>query len=145
MTLHYGLGEINQVDSLIVTWIGQGVDRYYDLPVNIRYTAVEGEGLLNAPQEPGDPAIPSGFTLESPFPNPFNGTLNLNFTLERPGRVKVDVYDPSGRLVETLVDHRYTTGSYHCAWNAAKHTAGCYIIQAVHEGGISSRTAALVK
>ncbi len=145
MTLHYGLGEIDHIDSLVVTWVGQGVDRYYDLPVNRRYTAIEGEGLLNAPQQPDDPAIPSEFTLESLYPNPFNPDLNISFSLGESGRIKIDVYDAVGRYVENVVNKSFIAGSHTVSWKSIDRAAGSYVVQVKHNGGVSSRMVALVK
>lgn len=44
-------------------------------------------------------SVPVRFTLESPYPNPFNGSLTIPFILEKQGRVNLRVYDISGREI----------------------------------------------
>jgi len=147
MALHYGLGNVhgNRIDSLVVNWMGGGIDRYYDIPCNMRWTVVEGEELIVAPMDPGEITQPSAFTLEAPYPNPFNNRVNITFSLSRSARVEMIVYDLTGRKVTTLTNTMYKTGEHRLTWDAAGMPAGSYLIQAVHKNGITTRMVTLVK
>jgi len=46
----------------------------------------------------------TGARLLAPTPNPFNPRTTLTFTLERPGPVRLEVFDLAGRFVRTVVD-----------------------------------------
>ncbi|MBK9471827.1 MAG: T9SS type A sorting domain-containing protein [bacterium] len=50
-------------------------------------------------------------------PNPFNPITTVTFDLPQPGRVRLAVFDPSGRLVRSLVDEERVAGSHEVIWN----------------------------
>jgi hypothetical protein len=50
-------------------------------------------------------------------PNPFNPQTVINFELSRPGSVKLQVFDVSGRLVNTLADEVMSGGPHGVPWN----------------------------
>ena len=49
-----------------------------------------------------DPVVPNRFALEQNVPNPFNPLTTIYFELPEAARVRLQVYDISGRLVRTL-------------------------------------------
>lgn len=56
-------------------------------------------------------------TVSRNFPNPFNPTTSIQYVVPAPGgRVRISVYDLSGRVVRTLVDDDKTAGSYVAVW-----------------------------
>ena len=71
--------------------------------------------LTDAPFEPVLPDIPS---LAGNYPNPFNPVTTIRFSIPRPGRVKIAVYDVTGRHVVTLVDRFMEAGESAVTWNA---------------------------
>jgi len=44
--------------------------------------------------------------LEQNYPNPFAGETTLQFTTEKPGHVRLDVFDVLGRRIKTVADQR---------------------------------------
>jgi pimeloyl-ACP methyl ester carboxylesterase len=60
-------------------------------------------------------------------PNPFRRTAEVNYLLSRDGTVNLSVYDISGQLVRTLVNHTETAGRHSVAWDAGGLPAGIYI------------------
>ncbi|MCX6150175.1 MAG: T9SS type A sorting domain-containing protein, partial [Ignavibacteriales bacterium] len=52
------------------------------------------------------------------YPNPFNPTTTISFTLPSDGRVTIKVYDMLGREVKTLVNDFKSTGSYSIIWDS---------------------------
>ncbi|MCX6601500.1 MAG: T9SS type A sorting domain-containing protein [bacterium] len=59
---------------------------------------------------------PSSFIL-SAYPNPFNSTLKIEYTLPRAGDVEVSVYNVLGQKVETVLDARVESGTHAVTWN----------------------------
>lgn len=52
------------------------------------------------------------------FPNPFNPSTTIAFSIREAGNVNVTIYDITGRAVKTLVANQYTApGSYNVVWN----------------------------
>jgi hypothetical protein len=61
------------------------------------------------------------FALLPPWPNPSDGqAVHFEFTLPRPERVCIVVYDVAGREVARLVDGRYAMGRHQAVWNGRK-------------------------
>ncbi|NQT34085.1 VCBS repeat-containing protein [bacterium] len=149
--LHYGLGgsiyddEYVEVDSLIINWIGGGVDRYFRIGADRRYFAIQGEGLLEAPSINRRAGLPDDFKLADPYPNPFNSRLTIEFNLSLEGVVKVVLYDLSGRPVTVLTDRNFESGTQSLTWDAGNMPAGCYLLQVTHPSGVISRTVTLLK
>ncbi len=73
-----------------------------------------------------DGQIPSTFALQQNYPNPFNARTILNFAVNQPGHVKLNVYNLLGQQVETLVDGHYEAGQHSVTWNAGDLPSGIY-------------------
>lgn len=65
-------------------------------------------------------AIPLEFALFPPYPNPFNSTTTLRFTLDRLDDIRLDVFDILGRRVATLATGVHTPGAYTIPWNGTR-------------------------
>ncbi len=56
--------------------------------------------------------------LYAPKPNPVtNGLAKISYSIAEPTRVRLMVYDASGRLVKTLVNSEHESGIYNVIWN----------------------------
>ena len=60
---------------------------------------------------------PVSFSLSDNYPNPFNPSTTINYSVAEPGFVNLSVFDASGRLVKTLVSDNKNVGSYSVSWN----------------------------
>ncbi len=66
----------------------------------------------------GSGDMPVAFTLGQNFPNPFNPTTAIGFSVPENGYVSIKVFDILGRHVRTLVDRDYTAGNYSVMWDS---------------------------
>lgn len=57
------------------------------------------------------------FILEPNFPNPFNPTTTIRYTLTRSGKVSLNIYTVRGELVRVLVDGYQDVGVRYVAWD----------------------------
>ncbi|MBL8027513.1 MAG: T9SS type A sorting domain-containing protein, partial [Fibrobacteres bacterium] len=69
-------------------------------------------------------------------PNPFNPTSNINITLNNSSRIRLDVFDVSGKFITTIASDIYGAGTHSFVWNAtdlkgSKVSAGTYIYRLV--------------
>ena len=60
---------------------------------------------------------PYEFALKDNYPNPFNPTTTIEFTLKRKAEVKLEVYNLMGRLVCTLVEGELEAGLHTAVWD----------------------------
>jgi hypothetical protein len=71
--------------------------------------------------------VPHGFTLSEAYPNPFNPTTNIDYTLNKAGVTSLKVYNILGQVVSTLVDNAYqNAGSYKVNVDMSHATSGVY-------------------
>lgn len=71
-------------------------------------------------------ALPTAYALEQNFPNPFNPTTMINFSLPVEGFVTLNVYNSIGQQVATLVNESKTAGTYQVDFDATNLTSGIY-------------------
>lgn len=58
------------------------------------------------------------------YPNPFSLNTNIQYTLNTPGQVEIDVFDINGRVVRHLVSEEKLTGEYTVVWDATNDNGG---------------------
>ena len=73
-------------------------------------------------------------TLFPNAPNPFNPSTTIRYMLPSRERVRVTIYDVSGRLITTLVDRDQAAGSYDVEWKGldavgTRVSSGVYLVQ----------------
>jgi hypothetical protein len=71
--------------------------------------------------------IPDGYNLSQNFPNPFNPTTRISFSVVEPTNIKLTVYNILGQQVSVLVNDFKTTGSYEVNFDASSLSSGIYI------------------
>jgi hypothetical protein len=64
-----------------------------------------------------DAQIPQAITLLQNYPNPFNPTTTIEFTLARPGPVRIEIFNILGQRVRTLTDGFLTAGYKTVIWD----------------------------
>jgi hypothetical protein len=74
---------------------------------------------------------PTELTLLRAFPNPFNLTTALSFTLPEASRVHLAVYDVSGRLVSDLLNGWRDAGAHEIAFDASNLASGLYLYRLI--------------
>lgn len=85
---------------------------------------------------------PAGFSLAQNYPNPFNSATVISYTVSEPGRVRLQVLDAMGRVIETLADRGHQPGAYKAAWDAKQLPSGVYYFRILASG--TSRTGKMV-
>ncbi len=76
-------------------------------------------------------STPVKFSLEQNFPNPFNPTTNIKYSISKSSDVSVKVFDIEGKEVAELVNEFQVNGSYSVNFNAAKYNLASGVYYAV--------------
>ncbi|MFH2055714.1 MAG: T9SS type A sorting domain-containing protein [bacterium] len=92
---------------------GYGFDLYAN---SVLYTSAAAEDDLLS--------LPGSFSLRQNYPNPFNPSTTISYTLQQPGRVRLEVFNLLGERVVTLLDCYQKVGDYAYHWNATEQGAG---------------------
>jgi hypothetical protein len=77
----------------------------------------------------GDGFGPEAVRLHQNYPNPFNPGTTLRFTLTKPQRATVRIYDLLGREVAVVSDEARGAGTHEVAWDATGRPSGVYLCQ----------------
>jgi photosystem II stability/assembly factor-like uncharacterized protein len=70
--------------------------------------------------------LPKQFSLAQNFPNPFNTSTTIHFSVPSSEFVTLKVFDVSGNEVATLINEEKPAGSYEVNFNASQLTSGVY-------------------
>ena len=70
--------------------------------------------------------IPAQFTL-SAYPNPFNPTTKIEFSIPTAGKYTIKVYNTLGQEVTMLVDHELVAGVHSVTFDACGLASGIYV------------------
>jgi predicted CXXCH cytochrome family protein len=101
--------------------------------------------------EPIDNSIPGSFVLSQNFPNPFNPSTSIQFSIPNGTHVDLSVYDATGQKISVLVNGYYQPGTYQVSWNGTTITdtrfapSGLYFYRIVTNDNVASRKMLLMK
>jgi hypothetical protein len=84
------------------------------------FAQVEIVGMVSQPTE---------WSLSEPYPNPFNPLTTIKFALLEDSKVRLTIYDLSGREVASLLNRELKAGTHSATWNAEGFTSGIYLVK----------------
>lgn len=116
--------------AAIIAGMGHGVgesttwaDSLKRFSVNFAYKLVTDPVVKT---EPDQRPIPERMTLEQNFPNPFNPSTVIPYSLTSEGFVTLSVYDVLGKKVASLVSTHKSAGEHYVRWIADDVQSGTY-------------------
>lgn len=80
---------------------------------------------------PDGNAIPTSYALDQNFPNPFNPTTTISYSLPEAGEVEVSVFNVLGQKVQILAEGHQEAGTYEVTWDG-KDTNGEQVASGVY-------------
>jgi len=89
--------------------------------------------------------LPSTFELGQNFPNPFNPTTNISYSIPTTCKVTLRLFDILGREVQTLVNTVQVPGKYTVTLNAQNLATGAYIYRISADNFGATKKLMLVK
>ena len=64
-----------------------------------------------------DSILPATTSLSKNYPNPFNPSTTIEYSIAKPGNVSLVIYDLNGSTVKTLVNDFVTANNYSVTWD----------------------------
>jgi hypothetical protein len=146
LAAEFGFGSATTIDSIRVSWPSGAVSDTAGLAANQSIVLVEPGDPTGA----GGPPLPKRHALHANMPNPFNPTTAFRYALPRPARVRLDVYDLSGRLVKTLRDANEKAGIFTETWDGTDGAgravgSGVYFVRMETPGFSANRKILLIR
>jgi len=71
-------------------------------------------------------ALPEKTSLLGNYPNPFNASTNISYSLSVVSDVVLEIYDLLGRKIETTYFMDHLPGNHTAVWNASAYSSGIY-------------------
>ncbi|HLF13626.1 MAG TPA: T9SS type A sorting domain-containing protein, partial [Bacteroidota bacterium] len=99
-------------------------------PVASRIRIVPTDDTPPSPPDADDGRmVPAEYLLEQNYPNPFNPFTEIRYGIPEDMNVRLDVFNPLGELVATLV-HRDVPAGFHVqGWEASDLPSGVYLLR----------------
>lgn len=140
--LHLGLGTATHIDTLRIYWGGGAMQEVLDVAANHTYVFTEGVVATSLADSEG---VPETFRLETNYPNPFNPTTTIRYSLAEAGPVRLDVLDMLGRRVAVLAEGFQSPGTYAVAFDASHLPSGSYLYRLQAGDRVETRRMVLVR
>lgn len=146
-TVHFGVGDATTVDTIIIWWGSDSLPTVLtNVPVNQTLQVEEGDGA-----KAQDEVAPTYRTeVLGTYPNPFNPSTTLAFTMAEASPVTVAVYGVDGRRVALLQQGVLPAGSHSVVWQGSddsgnRVSSGCYFWRTTIAGQTTTTKMTLVK
>ncbi len=101
--LHFGLGQIETVDEIQVTWLSGEVQHFYNIPVNQKIKLVEGNAVITNTLE----TIKSDLKVKT-SPNPSRESILFEINSKEKGPLDIQIFNASGVLVDNIKREKYS-------------------------------------
>jgi uncharacterized protein (TIGR02145 family) len=126
------IGNISSIDfPYFDKGTGYNVRCLYDTPVGIN--------------DHSNNTLPKSIDLLQNFPNPFNPSTTISFTLSERTRVVLSIYSEMGEKVAELFNGEKAAGYHSIEWNAGKFVSGIYFYELRTEKFTSVKKLILMK
>ena len=112
-------------------------------PVSASYAVVEDD--VSTHNEYASDEAPEQFSLDQNYPNPFNPSTQISFEIHAAAHSTLNIYAPSGQLVETLIDGFLPAGAYKVAFINETLASGTYLYKLEAGSFVQTRVMHLVK
>ena len=111
---------------------------------------IDFSGVTNIDDANQMAKIIKSFKLRQNYPNPFNPSTTIQYEIPKAGKVELNIYDLSGRLVKKLLSAFQQAGLHGEKWNGLnesgkKVSSGFYIYSVKFENCIYSKKMILLK
>ncbi|PJA26380.1 MAG: hypothetical protein CO189_11090 [candidate division Zixibacteria bacterium CG_4_9_14_3_um_filter_46_8] len=89
--------------------------------------------------------IPTQLALLANYPNPFNASTEIRYSLPAEAKVRLEVFNLLGQKVATLIDGVQVAGQHSIVWDAASMSSGAYFYSLTTDINTITRKMVLVK
>ena len=93
---------------------------------------------------------PNRFSLDTVYPNPFNNSIKIDFTINNSGYVDIGIYDITGKWVLNLIGKQMHSGKYNIVWKGDDMAgnvvaSGSYLVMMKFGSSIQTKKIKLIK
>ncbi|MBT7615816.1 MAG: T9SS type A sorting domain-containing protein [Calditrichaeota bacterium] len=126
LTCHWSVAAVSQGDTVQCNQTFTFVMTAFD--------GVKDEGYL-----------PNNYGFEQPYPNPFNSSTTIRYSIPIPAKVTLQIMDINGALVETMVNRIAPAGVHEVTFEGTELSTGIYFVKFESEEFRAMHKIALIK
>jgi len=89
--------------------------------------------------------IPRSCSIVNNYPNPFNGTTDIEYTIDHPREIELSVYNSIGEKIRTLVSGKVSAGQHRATFTGYELPSGVYFVRLKSGEIISTKKITLLK
>ena len=89
--------------------------------------------------------MPDDFEISSVYPNPFNPTATINYSINKNSNIDFSVFDLNGKMIDKIFNGYKTRGKHSLKWNANQIPSGTYFLRATSGKNFINHTITLTK
>jgi len=134
LRVHFGLGDAEKIDTLIIRWPSGLVDTYFDVEANRFYIAHENHFLSPVGLNDHLQNL-QHFNL---YPNPLTSTTTIEYELTSPENISIIIYNHLGVQIK-VIEKKHSQGKQEVLWNAGGLPAGIYFCALKTDNGIQTQ------
>jgi enediyne biosynthesis protein E4 len=120
--VHFGLGQAESVDSVIIKWPLGLEEVFTDVAINQYHEIKEGQSTADVNNSGKNQKLPDGWQLTQNYPNPFNALTKISYHLQNNSVVNLQIFDMTGRKVKTLINTMSKAGIFDVTWNGTNQS-----------------------
>ena len=131
--------------TVLQNWFGMEQPVVEDILLGYSYTPLD---IINNPSEPVSvetPEVIGAFTLDQNYPNPFSESTNISFTIDQTSKVRLQVFDITGREVQMLMNRTLAAGKHAVEFHGSDLPSGIYVVRLITPNGVVSKKMMKVK
>ena len=87
----------------------------------------------------------NAFAISKMFPNPFNPSTEISYTVNQNGTMRIAVYNLLGQQVAELYNGHQSIGTHNILWNAENMASGVYFVRLSSGDSIKTQKIMLIK
>lgn len=127
----------------VQNWSAQS--RHFRITKNNFYILKEIINNLTDIDDNNFPKVVKEFYLSQNFPNPFNSSTIIKYSIPNSGLISMKVYDILGREITTLVNEIKSSGEYQVRFDAEVLNSGIYFYTILSENYTQTKKMILLK
>jgi hypothetical protein len=88
---------------------------------------------------------PETFEIVQNYPNPFNGSTTIQYKINNPGMINIQIFDIRGRKLMDEMRNHNNPGNYAFHWSADQLPTGVYYCKIISNGQYKSKAMLYLK
>jgi plastocyanin len=120
---------------------------HYYVCVNHAFMGMKGQIVVTPSSDVqiSNNNVPSSFNLAQNFPNPFNPSTKISFSLPQKSHVTIKIYNAIGIEIKTLVDGETDAGTHEIEFNGSNLASGIYFYRLLTPSYTDTKRLVLLK